>query len=103
MAENDRINLIDEFSKLRNNHVIILTSFNFDPFFFDSYILPVLEKQNRTAQIVVLIDEGQYNLAFSRFTNRTGIDYHLIPVRLRHGVFHPKFFLFSSKDYVDTR
>jgi len=102
MDANDKINLIEEFSKLKNSHVIVLTTFNFDPFFFDGYILPVLEKYNRSAQIIVLVDEGQYNLAYPRFTNRTGIDYHLIPIRLNGGVFHPKFFLFTSKDKITT-
>jgi len=102
MASNDRINLVEEFSKLKNNQYIILTSFNFDPYFFDSFLLPVLEKHNRTAQIVVLVDEGQYNLSYPRFTNRTGVDYHLIPIRLKNGVFHPKFFLFASKDAITT-
>jgi len=102
MDANDRINLIEEFSKIKNSHVIVLTTFNFDPFFFDGFVLPILEKHNRSAQIIVLVDEGQYSLAYPRFTNRTGIDYHLIPIRLNQGVFHPKFFLFTSKDKITT-
>ena len=102
MDANDRINLIEEFSKIKNSHVIVLTTFNFDPFFFDGFVLPILEKHNRSAQIIVLVDEGQYSLAYPRFTNRTGIDYHLIPIRLNQGVFHPKFFLFTSKDEITT-
>lgn len=102
MAQDDRLNLIKEFSEQKNNKIIILTTFNFDPFFFDSYLLPSLRENNRLAEIVVLVDDGQYHLASNSFTNITGVQYHLIPIRLPRGVFHPKFFMFISENIITS-
>jgi hypothetical protein len=102
MAQDDRINLISEFTEQKKNKFIILTTFNFDPFFFDSYLFPTLRDNNRLAEIVVLIDYGQYQLAYPSFTNITGVEYHLIPIRLASGFFHPKLFLFSSENSITS-
>lgn len=97
MAKNDRINLIKEFSEeQKDNDYILLTTFCFDPIFFDNFLLQKIRVNNPLAEIVILIDAGQYDLAQSRFSNQTGRKYHLIPIYLERGVFHPKIFTFIS-------
>jgi hypothetical protein len=98
MAKKNRINLINEFAKSqRNNDYIILTTYCFDPFFFDSYLLPKIIRNNYTAEIIVLMDSEQYDNSYERFTSMTGTSYHLVPIRIEKGVFHPKFHLFFSE------
>lgn len=97
MAGIDKINLIEELTeKQGDNDYIILTTFSFDPVFFDNFLLQKIRLNNPLAEIIVLIDAGQYEAAQSRFTNQTGRIYHLIPIYLHNGVFHPKIFSFFS-------
>lgn len=96
MAGKDQIDLIKEFrEEQRDNDYIILTTFNFDPFFFDTYLLNNLRYHNPNSEIIVLIDAEEYEKSYENFTDITGKDYHLIPVYVK-GVFHPKMFLFLS-------
>lgn len=99
MAEEIKLNLIKEFTKIqRENELIFLTTFNFDAPFFDIYLLDKLQQQNPLADIFVLTDGDEYNRSYNSFTRHTGRRYHLIPVFCRRGVFHPKLFLFFSRE-----
>ena len=97
MAKKDRINLINEFKEEQtNNDFIILTTYCFDPIFFDTYLLNKLQYNNPNSEIVILIDAEQYEKSYDNFTDLTGKNYHLIPIYMNK-VFHPKIFLFASK------
>ncbi len=97
MARKDQIDLIKEFrEEQRDNDYILLTTYCFDPFFFDTYLLNSLRYNNPNSEIIVLIDAEQYEKSYENFTNISGKDYHLIPVYVNKGVFHPKMFLFLS-------
>ncbi len=97
MAKKDRINLINEFKQEQtNNDFIILTTYCFDPIFFDTYLLNKLQYNNPNSEIVILIDAEQYEKSYNIFTDITGKNYHLIPIYMKK-VFHPKIFLFTSK------
>ena len=97
MAEEIELNLFDEIRTKKGFDIIILTTYTFDPVFFDLYLEKVLRKNNPDAEIVVLVDIFQYILSSERFTEETNRDYLIIPVYLKK-VFHPKLFLFYSKE-----
>jgi HKD family nuclease len=98
LVEQDRINLVKEFKETqKNNDFIVLTTYCFDPAFFDTYLLHDLTANNPAAEIVILIDGQQYQKTYARFTKETGVTYHLIPVYGMRGFFHPKIFFFLSK------
>lgn len=99
MAQQDSINLIEEFTELqKDNDFIILTTFAFDPYFFDKYLYYKVRANNPNAEIIVLVDGVQYVKSQEKFTSGTGRHYHLIPIYPKNGVFHPKIFLFLSKN-----
>lgn len=99
MAQEGTINLITEFTeRQRHNDIIVLTTFCFDPYFFDKFLFHKIRSSNPFSEIIVLVDGQQYAQAMERSTNDTGRNYHLIPIYLPHGVFHPKIFLFSSTE-----
>ena len=99
MSKGDPINLINEFTECQSdNDYIVLTTFCFDPFFFDKYLFHKIRANNPESEILVLIDGNQYTQSLERFTNETGRKYHLIPIYLKNGVFHPKVFLFVSRE-----
>lgn len=99
MAKKHRIDMVSELTENQhNNGFIVLTTYCFDPFFFDICLLRALQENNPGAEIVVLVDGAQYELSYDRFTHNTGRSYHLVPVYLPKGVFHPKLFLFLSPD-----
>jgi len=98
MAQEMHINLIKEFSEdQKDNDYIILTSFCFDPYFFDKYLFHKIRANNPESEVLVLIDGEQYTKSLEKFTNETGRNYHLIPIYINRGVFHPKIALFVSK------
>jgi HKD family nuclease len=97
MVKENRIDLLKEFEKQRDNEYIILTTYTFDPVFFDAFLLPKLEKNNQSAEIIVLMDAKQYEQTYPKFTTITGVKYHLLPVYMKEGFFHPKMFIFFSK------
>lgn len=98
MAGKDQIDLIKEFKEeQRDNDYIVLTTYCFDPFFFDTYLLNNIRYNNPNAEIIVLIDAEQYGKSYENFTDLSGKNYHLIPIYVNDGVFHPKMFLFLSK------
>lgn len=98
MAPANRVNLIEEFEEQANNNYILLTTFNFTPAFFDTYLLDRIKKDNPQAEIFLLIDAAAYQESYEEFTRRTGTDYHLIPANLDNGIFHPKVFMFISEE-----
>ena len=101
MVKKNRINLIDEFRKIqKGNDFIILTTFTFDPIFFDNFLFREMINNNPLSEIMVLVDSVQYEKSFNYFTQITGNKYHLIPIFINKGVFHPKIFIFISKDKI---
>lgn len=99
MVEQNRINLVEELTKnQKNNLQIILTTFCFDPVFFDNFLLKKLEQNNPNADLVVLVDASQYKKSLDQFTSLTGTKYQLVPVYLEKGFFHPKLFIFLSDE-----
>jgi HKD family nuclease len=98
MASASRINLMEEFeSVVSDNDYILLTTYAFDPFFFDAFLLKALERNNIGSEISVIVDATQYFDSYTKFTSLTGRNYRLVPVFLNQGVFHPKVFLFFSE------
>lgn len=98
MAVKNRINLIKEFLKEKNNHLILLTTYSFDPVFFDYFLFPKLAKNNPFAEVVVFIDGYTYQQTHPKFTPKTGTEYRLVPVYQEGGVFHSKIGIFYSRD-----
>lgn len=103
MAQQDSINLIEEFTERQKDHdFIILTTFAFDPYFFDKFLFYKIRANNPNSELIVLVDGIQYAKSQEKFTSGTGRHYHLIPIYPKNGVFHPKIFLFLSKNRKDT-
>ena len=83
---------------------VILTSYSFDPVFFNSYYLPKLRAVNAT-NILVLIDADRYDEAMELIygedglaSNNTSLSFTPIRVKSRgNGVFHPKVALFVGE------
>jgi len=99
MVKEGWINLIEEFTNLqKENDVILLTTFNFDPTFFDIFLLDKLLQKNPVGDIFILMDGDEYNRIYPFFTHHTGRGYYLIPVFCNKGVFHPKVFMFFSEN-----
>lgn len=96
MAESDRINLLEEFESQEDNQFVLLSTYSFDPIFFDAYLMDKLRKNNG-AKIVVLVDADTHRSKYGDFTSRTGREYLLIPVDSQSAVFHPKVSLFFSE------
>ena len=96
MAVKNRINLIKEFLKEKNNDLILLTTYSFDPVFFDCFLFPELARNNPSAEVVVFIDGCAYQQTYPKFTPKTGTEYRLVPVYHEDGVFHPKIGIFYS-------
>lgn len=98
MVTTGKVNLIEEFSlKQEYNDFIILSTFKFDPSFFDIYLIDKIFEKNPAAEIFILVDGNEYNKTYQLFTRHTGRAYHLIPVPIKTGVFHPKLSLFTSE------
>lgn len=101
MAKKDRINLVEEFRKTqKGNNFILLTTFTFDPIFFDNFLFKEMINNNPGAEIIVLIDSQQYDKSLENFTPKTGTKYHLRPIIVNKGVFHPKIFIFISNKKI---
>ena len=83
---------------------VILTTFSFDPVFFNNYYLPKLRAVNAT-NILVLIDADRYDEAMELIygedglaSNNTSLSFTPIRVKSRgNGVFHPKVALFVGE------
>lgn len=83
---------------------VILTTFSFDPLFFNNYYLPKLRAVNAT-NILVLIDADRYDEAMELIYGEDGlasnnISLSFTPIRVKsrgNGVFHPKVALFVGE------
>ena len=94
------INLLDERSNIY--HSALLTTYSFDPIFFESFYLPTLRRVG-ISNIVVLMDANMYDrlLADSsyQFHRVTQNNYTLVRQENRHsGVFHPKMALLFGEN-----
>jgi hypothetical protein len=99
MVTTSKINLMDEIcEEQRNNDIIVLTTFKFDAPFVDIHLINKIFDNNPSADIFILIDAREYDQSYKFFTKHTGRLYNLIPVYCNKGVFHPKLFLFYSKE-----
>jgi len=98
LAVKNRTNLIKEFLKEKNNDLILLTTYSFDPVFFDYFLFPELARNNRSAEVVVFVDGYTYQQTYPKFTPKTGTEYRLVPVYQESGVFHPKIGVFYSRE-----
>ena len=98
MAVKNRTNLIKEFLKEKNNHLILLTTYSFDPVFFDYFLYPELARNNPFAEVVIFVDGYSYQQTYPKFTPKTGTEYRLVPVYQEGGVFHPKIGVFYSRE-----
>jgi len=102
MVEQNKIDLFQEIRSKKGFDLIILTTFTFDPSFFDNYLEKVIRRNNPNATIVVLIDLRESVFSAKNFTMETNRDYQLIPVQTG-GFFHPKIFLFyNTKKPIDS-
>ncbi len=92
--------LIDKGTKIY--HSAILTTFSFDPVFFEMYYMPQLRRRG-IRNVIVLVDAGQYDSIMSMnddyaFSRK---DYAILRVESTlNGVFHPKIAFLVGKDKV---
>jgi len=88
---------IDILESLRegveNYESAILTTFNFDPDFFESTILPILQSKE-AGNILVMTDISEYMRTFGS-ARHVGTQYYLEPIQLK-GTFHPKIIWLTS-------
>ena len=98
MAVKNRTNLINEFLKEKNNHLILLTTYSFDPVFFDYFLFPELARNNPFAEVVIFVDGYTYQQTYPKFAPKTGTEYRLVPVYQEGGIFHTKMGIFYSRE-----
>jgi hypothetical protein len=95
-----RVNLHDTLNKKSFGSAILCT-YTFDVDFFEGYCLEQLVSFQDTNEICILIDRREYDRLLagpsSGWPTRANVRYLLHPVRAT-GRFHPKVFLFASKD-----
>jgi len=90
------LNLRD-FCKTGNFQSVLMTTFNFDPLFFERVVLRDLIEGGAN-NIVVLADEGQATSAFQSVMGQLealGRRYRVLPIKMA-GAFHPKICLRMS-------
>ncbi len=92
MVAENQIDLLKEFAAIRNCQLISLSTYSFDPIFFDHMVLSQLRKGNPNAKIVVLVDSNHFDA--ENCTELTGADYRVLTLP---SVFHPKMFIFCGK------
>lgn len=101
--EIQRHNIFDLIGGRQNlYHSAILTSYTFDPIFFESFYLPKL-RQCGVSNVVVLLDASSYDqmlLHYTAFGLQTDCRlYTLIrQIPTNRGVFHPKVSMFFGED-----
>lgn len=99
-ADTDRVDLHEALLRRPFDHGVICT-YGFDPFFFEKDCLDKLRALSHNANLSVLVDRGTYDDIVERSgTDRptqANVRYLLYPIAAR-GVFHPKVFLFASRD-----
>ncbi|MFO0844683.1 MAG: hypothetical protein U0797_20185 [Gemmataceae bacterium] len=84
--------------------VAILSTFNFDPAFFESRLLQRSKALRNARRVLVLMDAGQFRLLLeddrpARWLNRR---YLVVPIQKPNGVFHPKLHLLVGPTGADV-
>jgi hypothetical protein len=102
-APASKLNLHERLSKHSFDNAMI-TTFTFGTRFFEDYALETFKSLQQNQNISIFVDEGEYreilkSAAGDRdsFPKRANLHYLLHPIRVP-GVFHPKVFLFTSKN-----
>jgi HKD family nuclease len=99
-ADTDRLDLHEALLRRPFDHGVICT-FSFDPFFFEKDCLDKLRALSYNGNLSVLVDRGTYDDIVERSGSdrptQANVRYLLHPVTAR-GVFHPKIFLFASRE-----
>lgn len=75
----------------------LFTSYALSLTFFDCYVLPKLREVGCTEIWVIVDIVGYTRSLMERRSSGVGQDYHLVPVSLPNGVFHPKCTYLSSE------
>jgi HKD family nuclease len=95
-----RFNLHEALNKKSFDHAVICT-FTFDPVFFEQYCLEKFRSLSNNGNITVFTDKTIYEQVLlgpeSTRPKSANLRYLLFPVSVP-GVFHPKIFLFASKN-----
>src|SRR5262245_56887620 len=93
-----RLDLVDALDEKSYDHAVICT-YTFDAPFFEGYCLEKLK--SLSGNVSVLVDSGVYERVItgdqSVRPRKGNISYLLHPVKAPR-VFHPKIFLFTSRD-----
>jgi hypothetical protein len=94
------VDLVEAFDE-HEAEAVLLSTYNFDPAFFEKLLLPT-RALRKSRHVVVFMDEQRW-----RALCRTGFDsralnrlYHVVPVKSAQGVFHPKIQLLFSEAAV---
>ena len=100
IGQHNLFDLIDKGTKVY--HSAILTTFSFDPVFFERYYMPQLRRRG-IRNVILLVDAGRYDAVMQSeesfaFTKK---DYAIVRVEPEFGgVFHPKVSYFVGKNKV---
>ena len=100
ISQHNLFDLIDKGTKVY--HSAILTTFSFDPVFFERYYMPQLRRRG-IRNVILLVDAGRYDAVMQSeesfaFTKK---DYAIVRVEPEFGgVFHPKISYFVGKNKV---
>lgn len=92
------IDLVEAFDE-HDADVALLSTYNFDPIFFEKILLPT-RSLSKSRRIIIFMDEQRWRVMCrdgldSRALNRL---YHVVPVANAKGVFHPKLQLLLCED-----
>jgi hypothetical protein len=100
ISQHNLFDLIDKGTKVY--HSALLTTFSFDPVFFERYYMPQLRRRG-IRNVILLVDAGRYDAVMQSeesfaFTKK---DYAIVRVEPEFGgVFHPKVSYFVGKNKV---
>ncbi len=97
MALKNSINLLKKISGVKNHDIAVFFTYTFDPVFFDNSIFKLLKKNNPNIIVIVFVDYSTYLKNSDEFTDISGKEYLLLPVKVG-SVFHPKVFYFHGKE-----
>lgn len=99
-VKHSRLDLHTALQRQSFNHGVICT-YSFNPSFFENYCLEKLDSLNNNGNISVIVDHETYEKAIlapeSHRPKLANLRYLLFPISVA-GVFHPKLFLFASKN-----
>lgn len=93
-----------EFADLSSTYDgAIFSSFVFGSDHFEKTLLKILSGKSLAEEIVVCVDSGSYQETIENeevHLQFAGKEYHLCPIRMPNGRFHPKVYFFASEDRV---